>query len=129
MTFVKSKLKFFELENNSRKLQIISGKFQSRGEFQNNTINDTKQISLSHVINIRIPFCQSNEHYALKFITKLESFTKEKHSFVIIWKARNVRSLFNLKDNVSHVSSVVYEGKPNCGENYIGENCPNVTIR
>ena len=33
-------------------------------------------------VYIRIPFCQSNEHYALKFIRKLESFTKEKYSFV-----------------------------------------------
>ena len=87
---------FLELENDSGKLQIISGKFQ------NNAINDTKQISLSHVINIRIPFCQSNEHYALKFIKKFESFTKEKYSIVIIWKARNIRSLFNLKDKASH---------------------------
>ena len=31
-------------------------------------------------------FCQSNEHYALKFIKKLEGFKKEKYSFVIIWK-------------------------------------------
>ena len=40
-----------EWENNSRKLQIISGKFQK------NAANDVKQISLSHVIineNIRI---------------------------------------------------------------------------
>ena len=34
-----------EWENSSGKLQIISGKFQ------NNAINDVKQISLSHVIN------------------------------------------------------------------------------
>ena len=36
---------FLEWENNSGKLQIISGKFQ------NNAINDVTQISLSHVIN------------------------------------------------------------------------------
>ena len=35
---------FLEWENNSEKLQIISGKFQ------NNAINDVKQISLSDVI-------------------------------------------------------------------------------
>ena len=35
---------FLEWGNNSGKLQIISGKFQ------NNAINDVKQISLSHVI-------------------------------------------------------------------------------
>ena len=80
-------------------------------------------------IYIRIPFCQSNEHNALKFIRKLEGFAKEKYSFAIIWKTRNIRSLFNLKDKTSHVSSVVYEGKCNCGENYIGETGRNVTIR
>ena len=80
-------------------------------------------------IYIRIPFCQSNAHYALKFIRKLEGFTKKKYSFVIIWKTGNIRSLFNLKDKTSYVSSVVYDGKCNCGENYIGEAGPNVTIR
>ena len=34
---------FLEWENNSRK-------FQNSGKFQNNTIIDVKQISLSHVI-------------------------------------------------------------------------------
>ena len=59
----------------------------------------------------------------------MEGFTKEKYSFVIIWKTRNIRSLFNLKDKTSHVSSVVYEGKCNCGKNYIGKTGRNVTIR
>ena len=36
---------FLECENNIGKLQIISGKFQ------NNAINDIKQISQSHVLN------------------------------------------------------------------------------
>ena len=42
---------FLELENNSGKLQIVSGKFQNSGKLQNNAINNVKQISLSHVIN------------------------------------------------------------------------------
>ena len=29
-------------------------------------------------IYIKTPFCQSNEYYALKFIRKLEGFTKKK---------------------------------------------------
>ena len=41
---------FLEWENNSGKLQIISGKFQNSDKFQNNAINNVKQISLSHVI-------------------------------------------------------------------------------
>ena len=80
-------------------------------------------------IYIRIPFCQSNEHHALKFIKSLESFTEVKYSFVTIWKIRHTRSLFNLKDKVSNVSSVVYEAKCNCSESYIDEAGRNVTIR
>ena len=41
---------FLEWKNNSGKLQIISREFQNNGKFQNNAINDVKQISLSHVI-------------------------------------------------------------------------------
>ena len=58
-----------------------------------------------------------------------KDFTKVKYSFVIVWKTRNIRTLFNLKDGTSHVSSVVYEGKCNCDENYIGETGQNVAIR
>ena len=43
---------FLEWENNSGKLQIISGKFQNSDKFQNNAINNVKQISLSHVITL-----------------------------------------------------------------------------
>ena len=59
----------------------------------------------------------------------MEGFTKEKYSVVIIWKTRNIRSLFNLTDKTSHVSPVVYEGKCNYDENYIGETGRNVTIK
>ena len=43
---------FLEWENNSGKLQTISRKFQNSREFQNNDINDVKQISLNHVISL-----------------------------------------------------------------------------
>ena len=33
------------------------------------------------------------------------------------------------KDKASHVSSVFYAGKCNCGKNYIGETARNVTVR
>ena len=41
---------FLEWENNSGKLLTISEKSQDSGKFQNNAINDVKQISLSHGI-------------------------------------------------------------------------------
>ena len=49
--------------------------------------------------------------------------------FVIVWKSRNIRSLFNIKNKRGHISSVVYEGKCNCGEYYIGEIGQNVSIK
>ena len=67
-------------------------------------------------VYIRIPFCLSNKHYALKFIGKMEGFTKEKYSFVIICKTRKLRSLFSLKDKTSNVSSVAHQGRWNCAE-------------
>ena len=59
----------------------------------------------------------------------MEGFTKEKYLFVITWKTRNLGSLFNLKDKTSHASSVVYEGKCNCGENCIAKIEQNVAIK
>ena len=54
------------------KLQIIRGKLQIiSGKFQNNAINEDKQIFLSHVIMIEIIF------YSLKF---LKSFFLKKTS-------------------------------------------------
>ena len=49
------------------------------------------------MIYIRISFCQSNEQYSLKSIRKLEVFTQENDSFVIIWKTGNVRSFFQFE--------------------------------
>ena len=129
----------FELEKQRIKKKHISVNFPYN--FIQSTFNSYQQKCESLIPNwlfeekhrktvyIRISFCQSNEHYAPKFIRKLEGFTKEKYSFVLIWKTRNIRSLFNLKDKTSHVSSLVYEGKCNCGENYIGETGQNATIR
>ena len=61
---------FLEWENNSGKLQIVSGKFQNHGKFQNNAINDVKQISLSHVIkkwNIALKWIKWNEAEEVNF--------------------------------------------------------------
>ena len=40
-----------------------------------------------------------------KFLIK-EGFTKEKYSFVIIWKTRKIRTLSNLKDKTNRLSSM-----------------------
>ena len=40
---------------------------------------------------------------------------------VITWKARNIRSLFPLKDKSDYKSCVIYKGDCSCGSRYIGE--------
>ena len=125
----------FELEKQLIKKEYLSVNFWYN--FIQSTFNSCLQkmrIFNSKVANwktsyIRLPFCQSNEHYTLKFIRKLEGFTKEKYSFVVTWKARNIRSFINLKEKTSLVWSAVYEVTWNCGENYIDETGQNVTIR
>ena len=104
-------------------LNLIQSTFNSdQGKFESLIHNWLFQEKHRAAIYFIIPFFfQSNEHYPLKCIKKLEGFTKENYSFAIIWKTRNIRSLFNLKNRSSHVSSVVNEGKCNRGDNYIGK--------
>ena len=70
---------------------------------------------------IRLPFCPKNEEMSKTFVQKLETFTKGKFVFKIIWNTRNIRSLFSLKDRVEHMSCVIYERTCSCGKKYIGE--------
>ena len=64
---------FLEWENNSGKLRIISGKFQ------NDAIDDVKQISLSHVISRRttMPKCEATllkSHFGMVFSCKFAAY-------------------------------------------------------
>ena len=78
---------------------------------------------------IRLPFCESNEKDSKSFIKRLETFTRDKYIFKIIWTTKKIRSLFPLKDKNQHRSSVIYEGTCTCGEKYIGETIRNTDIR
>ena len=69
----------------------------------------------------KLPYCHSNERDVKHFINKIESFTNEKLKFIVLWFARNIKSLFPLKDRVKQLSCVIYEGKCSCGRCYIGE--------
>ena len=59
---------------------------------------------------------------------KIARFYKRKKFFVKICKTRNMRSLSDLMDRTSYVSSVVYEGKCICGKNCIDERGWKITI-
>ena len=80
-------------------------------------------------ILIEIPFCESNEACAKRFLVKLHDFTKHQFNFAIKWKTRKVKSLFKLKDQNIHPSCKIYKGECSCGEVYIGETKRNVEVR
>ena len=56
-------------------------------------------------------------------------YTNGKVKFNIIWSTRKIKSLFKIKDNVKHLSCVVYQGICSCGTNCIGETIRNVVLR
>ena len=80
-------------------------------------------------IAIKTLFSNKNEHFSKKFCKKLEFYTNGKVKFNIIWSRRKIKSLFKIKDNVKHLSRVVYQGICSCVNNYIGETIRNVVRR
>ena len=111
----------------------IRDKFKNAGypiRFINSVINDFQKPKVLHGepnapakkrIMINLPFCTDNEEFSKRFINRLNGYTHDKYSFVVIWKTRNIRTLFPLKDRVLHVADVIYEGICSCENNYIGE--------
>ena len=63
------------------------------------------------------------------FYKKLEFYTNGKVKFKFIWSLRKIKSLFKIKDNVKHLSCVVYHGICSCGNTYIGETIRNIVTR
>ena len=80
-------------------------------------------------IAINLPFSNKNEHFFKNFCEELVFYTNGKVKFNFIWSPRKIKSLFKIKDNVKHVSCVVYHGLCSCGTNYIGETIRNVVLR
>ena len=56
-------------------------------------------------------------------------FTNYKVKSNIIWSTRKIKSLFNNKDNVKHMSCIIYYGVCSCGQDYVGETIRNASIR
>ena len=73
------------------------------------------------LIQIELPYCETNEKLSHHFMEKLTKFTNNEYRFMIIWKTRKIQSIFKLKDKNLYPSCVVYRGTCSCGDNYIGE--------
>ena len=80
-------------------------------------------------ILIDIPFCESNETLAKRFLNKLNIFTKNQIDFAIKWSTKKVKQLFRLKDTNRYPACKIYEGNCSCNKNYIGETKRNVQTR
>ena len=72
-------------------------------------------------LHFKIPYCPKNELYIHKYIDKFNSFTKNFITFSYSWITSKIRTLFPLKDRISHVHNVIYKGECSCGETYVGE--------
>ena len=77
-------------------------------------------------IAINLHFSNKNEHFSKKFCEKLEFYANGKVKFNIIWATRKIKSLFKTKDNVKHLSCVIYQIHR---WNYIGETIRNTVTR
>ena len=80
-------------------------------------------------VAINIPFSNKNKHISKKSCEKLEFYANGNVKFNIIWAARKIKSLFKIKDNVKHLSCVIYQGIRSCGHNYIGKTIRNAVTR
>ena len=47
----------------------------------------------------------------------------------MIWATRKIKSLFKIKDNVKHLSCVIYQSICRYGHNYVVENIRNAVTR
>ena len=57
------------------------------------------------------------------------SLTIVSFRMVIIWKTRNIRSLFHLKDQNDCKSCVIYKENCSCGSHYTGEAKRNAEVK
>ena len=68
-------------------------------------------------------------NYIKTFLKKLHKFTNNSFRMVIVWKTRNIRSLFPLNDKNNYKSYVIYKGDCFRGSRYIFETKPNAEVR
>ena len=74
-------------------------------------------------------FSSKNVKYSTRFINKLVSFSSGKVKFNVAWNALKIHALLSLKDNVQHLSCVIYKSICSCEETYGGETIRKCKIR
>ena len=119
-------------------INVIKSKFKNADyppRFINSIVNDFKNKQRNVPANseneksnnekkfipIRLPFCEINEKISKQFINKLNNYTNNKCTFLIIWNTKKLKTLFPLKDRLDSRAVVIYDGICTCNERYIGE--------
>ena len=120
--------KFLSAGYPKRFIMSVKNNFNDKTD-DHDVITPDWQFNPKPLITIFLPYSPENEVFAKRFLSKMNSFTDDQCAFIIIWRTKNIKSLFNLKDKVDHVSNVIYHGECSCGEEYIGETDRNVKIR
>ena len=80
-------------------------------------------------VAIDLPLSNKNEHTPKKCCKKSEFYTNGKVKFNIICATRKTKSLFKIKDNIKHLSCVMYKGICSCGHNHIRETIRDVVTK
>ena len=114
----------------SRFINSVISNFNNKSDINDEYIipPDFFDIPKKHV-HIELPYCELNEKLFKTFIRNFHEFTNGLYTLSVKWNTRNIRSLFQLKDKVTHISHVIYEGACSCGNSYIGETKRNFEIR
>ena len=79
--------------------------------------------------SLKYSYCELNEIKSKHFLKKFHKFTNNSFWMVIMWKTRNIRSLFPLKGKSDCKSCVIYKGNCSCGSRYIGETKRHAEVR
>jgi len=78
-------------------------------------------------LGIHLPFCRTKGVESRKFLKTLNTYTKWRFNFFIVWQTRKMESIFKFKDN-THPSHIIYKGKCTSGQTYIGETAHNLEV-
>ena len=80
-------------------------------------------------VHIKIPFCPKNESVIRKLLDKVESFKSHSIKISYSWLTTKIRTLFPIKDKLTHHHHVIYKVECSCKSTYVGETLRNSNIR
>ena len=125
------KQKFIKADYPKRFINSVITDFNRKQEAKEETFIIPPELfeERSLLLFVELPYCELNEKASKNFTKRFKEFTGNKYDVVIKWVTRKVRSLFPLKDRVSHSSCKIYMGTCSCGEAYVGETKRNVETR